>query len=257
MTSPIETRAPLILLLLFLGIAATLVYDFSESIGAGSGNRLEWAVFTVALVLRLFTYIVLFASCRLLAGKLAGSRKRTLQIATAWSLSGCGLAAFVWWQMAFGDALYYTPAIKRFTPDTQAGFAPGWTIAEVALGRARAAYYTWVSAIGGEFAAIALASLVTAFFLAHAGKSPRARRAALAPFVAFLVLLAYALIVGWSFDWDFDIFIGDALIGAMVFNGVFFVGTILYGNFASPSVWVALIAATNVAMLHAWKRADP
>lgn len=244
-------------MLLSLGIPATLLYDHAPTIGATSGSSLEWVLFALALILRLFTYLVLFASCRMLAQAISKPPRRAIVLALSWTALGMALAGLIWVMSATSDSLYYTPAIKRFTPDTIFQADPDFTIAQVALGTELAARYTWVNAISLEMIAILVSSLATAFCLKLVAGSRRGWLAYLAPIVSVMVFLAYAFVAPWSFDWDFDFFIGDALVGVTLFNAISFPITLLYGNFTAPSVWVSLIAITNVALLMKWRPSEP
>lgn len=242
--------------LLAFGIISTLAFDFWATETPNLSDATVLAIYWTALVLRILTYFVLFLSCRVLADKLRIHWTRTLVLGSAWAFVGLLLAAITWWLLAFGDAPYSSPDVKRFTPVTQADFAPGWTLAEVALGKDTAKLYTWYSAIRVEFITIVFVSFWVALSITIKARTKTSFEAYFAPFTAFFTLLFYKLIVPWSFDWDFDIFIGDALIGPMIYNGVFSFITLQYGGFAAPAVWVGLISITNVLLIWIWDKAE-
>lgn len=242
--------------LLILGVFSTIAFDFWATETPNLNDAIVYIVYWTALVLRIFTYFILFLSCRVLADKLATHWTRTVILGSAWTVVGLLLAAITWWLLANGDAPYSSREVKRFTPVTLSDFAPGWTLAEVALGKDVAKLYTWYSAIQVEFIAIAIVSFWIALFLTIKARTQLTFHAYFAPIVAFALLLFYKLIVPWSFDWDFDIFIGDALIGPMIYNGVFSLLTLQYGGFAASAVWVGLIAFTNVLLIRIWSKAE-
>lgn len=246
----------LTIIALVLGLLSAVAYDMSELEASKGGESAGTPIFLVALATRIFTYIMLFYSCRGLVEALGAGLRRTLLLATIWSVLGLSIACFVWWQFGHGSQPFTSPEIKRFAPNTPADFAPGWTLSEVALGKSLAKTYSWVPAIGLEAIAIAVASFAAAFFLAVLAKYRLLGWAYCTPLVSFAVLIAYGLLVPWSFVWDFDIFIGDALVGAMLLNGLLLPMTLLYGGFLAPAVWIGLIAITNLLLMRAWRRAD-
>lgn len=240
-----------------MGVLSTLVYDFGTKLGVGVDSQAEMFTFYIALIFRIFTYIALFYTCRLLVEKLSANQQRTIELAVVWSIVGSVLAALTWWQLASGGEVYNSPSTKRFTPETLAAFAPGWSMAEVALGKDGATYYSWMSAIGLEIVGIFAISFSVAFFLRSRANKEKYRGAYFASFIAYIVMLIYSILVPWSFIWGVDFFIGDALIGPMIFNAQFFFNTIIYGGFAAPAIWVNLIGIANLFLLNAWRIDQP
>jgi len=200
MQSLISNRPSLFLFALVLGVLTTLLYDYSASIG----SRAEWYCFALALPFRLFTYALVLFSLPLLAERIADDPRRKAWLALFWFGGGAALALLIWWLIAQNPDLYISPAISRFSPETLAEFAPGWTIAEVALGRVGAESYTWVMAIFAEILALSVISAGTAFYLAFCAKSGFCWCTYFAPIVSFFMLNIYNLFAPWSFVWDFD-----------------------------------------------------
>ena len=238
------------LLLLCLGILTTLLLDLSPY--GSAGGITEVLIYLSALVFRVFTYTAVFLTCALLAKTLV-SWQRAMFLGAAWSAIALGVAGFVWWYMANGGDVFNTPAIKRFVPGQVASFDPNWTVAEITLGREGAQAYTWSRAIITEFLALVLLSFLVAGFLRRCQKRARLKSAIWAPSVAMAAMTLYAATVApWSIRADFDFFIGDALIGAMLFNGYGSVITLLSGGLTAPAVWVGLIAMVNVICIATW-----
>jgi len=252
---------------LALGILTTLAFDLTVDPYFDGTGTTEWVLyaflFLVASPFRLFTYAALFLSYRLLAEHLAGRPGRVRTIAVVWSLLGVSLATLMWGQLALTDSFHFDPAIKRFKPEIMADAVPGWagtglfsglTLAEVALGKDLAARYTWSVAIAAEFLGIVINGIAVALLLGHAARRGSFRRAWFAPVVSVLTLGVYSLIVPWSVVLDFDIFIGDALLGAALINALEIPGTLIFGGFTLPAVWVSLTAAVNVVLIALWTR---
>lgn len=248
----ILSKPQIAICLIFASIATTLIYDFSGVFGFT--ETVEWIAFTVALPLRLFTYAALFVSCGLVALHLKGNMGRTTALAAVWSFIGLALCFWMWWVLSSDPNIGQGYALKRFTPDTLADFAPGWTMAEVAIGKVAAARYTWFTAMGFEAVAIIAASTITSLYLHLFGTSKRYVLALFAPIVAMFVLVVYGLYFApWSYTYSFDDFFGDALVGTMLFNaGPYLLLTPISGGFTAPAIWVALIALVNVAFLGRW-----
>ena len=144
--------------------------------------------------------------------------------------------------------------MKRMTPDTAGPSVmdPELRMAEVTLPQWRTALSTWPIAIGAEILALMLIPAGVARFMRHVAKWGRLRMAWLGPVVALALLVVYALAVGWSFDADYDVFIGDALLGAALYNAISLPWTLIYGGFTLPAVWVAVVAATNLLLIMRW-----
>jgi len=215
----------------------------------------KWGVFALALPLRIFTYVSLFVSCGLVALHLKGNIARTTVLAAIWSVVGLALSFWMWWVLSNDPGLGQGLSIKRFTPDTLADFAPGRTMAEVAIGKDAAVRYTWFTAVGFEAVAIIATSAITSLYLHLSGTLKGFYLGLLAPIVAMCVLLTYNLYFApWSYTPSFDEFLGDALVGTMLFNaGPYLLLTPITGGFTAPAIWVALIALVNAALLGRWK----
>lgn len=236
------------LIILALGGVATLILDNMDSEPA---TPAFWTMFVIAFALRVPTYVIFFASFPLLASALRENADRWRSIAIAWFLGALTLVLANWIHLATVDAPYYTDTTKRFAPGTEAGFAPGWTMVEVALGRDRAKLYGWVTAISAEVIAILIISLCMALYLRRVS-ALKARYAYLTPVVGVALLLTYWLLVPWSYVFDFDIFIGDGLLGTAIDNVIMLPFTILAGGFTSPALWIGVIAATNILLARKW-----
>ena len=237
----------LVFILLIFGVISTLVLDFWATEGTRKETWVEELALWIALFFRIITYAAVFVSCRLIAEELTDSKKRTILVGSIWSLIGLFLAAFIWWHLAFVEEIHRAAAI-RFTPDRPE--IPDWLNEAVVSGRG----YTWRSAITREAVGIVTVSFFVAYFLSFAANSGRLDAAYYAPFVSFLFLFFFYF-APWSFTWGPDVWIGDALLGAMIYNGLFFFwDTLWYGGLTGPAVWVGLIAISNLALLIMWKR---
>lgn len=257
------SKPNLTLVALVSGIVSTLAYDYVASQNVESGVAgwietvwIEWVLFSAALPFRLFSYAALFFSFPLLAEQLRGQRQRLFCVTSAWFVSGLVLMLIVWSWMALSDNLGLGYAIKRMSPNTMAHFAPELTLAEIALGSDLAKKYTWSTAISLEILALLLISISVAAFLWRVAHSKMLKVAFLAPAIPVLVLIAYNVLAPWSLDIDFDVFIGDALLGATLFNGLFLPLTLIFGGATAPSIWVGLIAVTNLFFVRAWSRKE-
>lgn len=250
----ILTNPKTTLCLVFWGIVTTFIYDFSIELQYSRIS--EWIAFSFALPLRIFTYVALFASCGLVADHLRGEVSRMIKLAAWWSVIGILLVTCMWIILSFESNLGNDPVIKRFTPDTMASFAPGWTMAEVAIGRDAAMRYTWQTAIGFEVVAVVATSIFTALFVYIIGTTKRKDLACLAPIISILLLMFYGrLVAPWSYTSSFDEFFGDAIVGTMLSNaGPFFFFTLIFGGFTAPAIWVSLIAFVNVTLIIQWGR---
>ena len=253
MLKHIPRHVGLCLAVVAIGALATLVYDFSDNFGAGSGTRTEWIFFSMAQQCRLLTYALLFASFPVLSHMIANRPSRAASLAVLWAAPTIVMALGIWWHIGTGGELYWSPEIKRMTPDMPFPMDPDWRTAEVALGRERATAYSWTRAILTELAAIAAICAAVAAYLLLAARRGWRVGAALAPLVSIPLLVIYLLPAPWALVWDYDIFIGDALLGATLFNAIYSVDTLLFGGFAAPSIWVSVIVATNLLSIALWR----
>lgn len=243
-----QNHATLLFTLLLFGVLSTLVLDFWATDEVRLGTWVEELFLWIACFFRIVTFATLFIGCRLIAEELSGSANRTILLASIWSLIGLSLAAMIWCHLAFAEEIHSGGAI-RFTPDR-----PNETLDEVILSARASGAYTWKSAITREAIGIVTISIIIAYFLAFMGKSGRFGAAYFAPFVFVIGSQIYAIIAPWSFAWRGYSRIGDALIGAMDYNSLFIVDTLVYGGLTGPAVWVSLIAISNLVLLNLWKR---
>ena len=247
-----------VLIALALGVLSTLAYDIVPRGEAETAiehffgvSWLERVLFAITLPLRIFTYAVLVFSFPLLAAHLNGQRKRLGQISSTWFVTALLLMSIVWCWMIFGDSLGQNPAVKRMSPNTM--WDADWTMAQVALGKEGAKSYTWSVAIITEILALGIITTAVAAFTWWVGQSQSPNRALLTPAIPVLLLVAYVFLAPWTLVFDFDIFIGDALLGATLFNALLLPATLVFGGLSAPASWVGMIAATNVTFLRVWK----
>lgn len=267
MRAVFRNHSTLLLVTLIFGVLSTLVLDFWAVDEVRRGTWVYELCSWVAFFFRLGTYSILFISCRLIAEELSGSVSRTVLLGVVWSLIGLFLAAIIWCHLAFSEEIYGSFHVVRFTPDRPTGYAiyangqkihDYRTLAEMIL-RDEVGAYTWLSAIKREAVGIVALSFFVALFLAAMAFRGRLKAAYYAPFVSYLFLTIYRVIFApWSFTWGSDPWVGDALLGAMAYNALFFFwSTIWFGGLAGPAVWVNLIAMTNLVLLTFWTREEP
>lgn len=242
MSAILRNHPIIVLCILMFGLLSTLVLD----LWATEGTWVEEVFLWIAFFPRIFTFLVLFVSCRLIAEELPGRAERTILLGSVWSLIGLGLAAVIWWHLAYAEGIHRGGAI-RFTPDRPS--LPDWLEGAVVTGR----NYTWRVAITREAVGIAAVSFVTAYFLSFMAQTGRLDATYYSPVVSFLFLIFFYN-APWAFIWGPDVWIGDALLGAMIYNAIFFWPTICFGGLTGPAVWVALIAISNLVLLTLWTR---
>ena len=175
---------------LLYALLATLAYDAavnSEILGA----VVEWGLFFLAIPARVFLYTCLFLSLPPLVSRLSGRNDRLFRLTALWLAASLALLATMWGVLALGG-IAQDVAVKRFTPDTLADFAPGWTMAEVALGKKTAEAYTWVTAITAEALAILGMTLLVAGYLKLLSAFRLAKSAGFAPLLAAFSMGLYA-----------------------------------------------------------------
>ena len=195
------TQHPILCLLaLAIGILSTLAYDLPLHLKfvprESATADVLWAV---ALPPRLVTYAVFFVTFPMLAEQLEGHPRREVTLFWAWSLPAVFLALLIWALLASGAPIYYTVTFKRFIPGMMAGFAPGYSLAEVALWSWRAALYSWPTAIGGELLALILIPAALVRYTRRVAEDGRLWRALFTPVRGVGLVIVYALVVGWSY----------------------------------------------------------
>ncbi|MDA8747677.1 hypothetical protein N9M66_05655, partial [Litoreibacter sp.] len=249
-----------VLILLAFGILSTIVYDFVASngvevrIGGWIENVwMEWTLFAIALPFRLFTYVALFLSFPILASQLKYRKQRIVQLWMVWFGASLVLLAGLWCWVATSDTIGLGVSVKRMSPHTIAHFAPDQTLATIALGSELAKNDTWMTAIGLEVLALLIATTVVAALTLLAANLRSSLWAILAPVSSVLVLVFYNQIAPWSLDIDFDIFIGDALLGTALLSAMFFPMTLLFGGATGFAIWISLIAASNLLFVWSWR----
>ena len=253
------SRPKVVVVLLALGVLSSFAYDIvaSNGVEARIGGIIEkiwmeWFLFAVALPFRLFTYAALFFSFLILVGLLKNRRKRLLHLWMAWLGNGFIVLVALWGWLATSETIGLGVSVKRMSPETMAHFAPDNTLAAIALGPELAKSYTWFSAISLELLAFIVATTVVATVLWWASNLRASAWAVLAPVSSVPVLILYMQFAPWSLNIDFDIFIGDALLGTTLLSVMFFPMTLLFGGATGYSVWISLIAAINLFFIWSW-----
>ena len=249
----------LTLVALACGIISTLAYDFvaeyhiSNRVGGWIETFwMEWVLFAVALPFRLFTYCALFFSFPMLAELLRGQRQRLFHLTLAWFVTGLTLMLAIWCWMALTDSLGLGYSVKRMSPDTMAHFWPEQKLSVIALGNELAKTYTWTKAISLEVFALFTITIVVAIFMWLVAQFKVPKAAFLAPAMPVPILVLYNVYAPWSLDYDFDIFIGDALLGATLLYVETLPLSVIFGGATSSAVWIGLIAAINLLFVWTW-----
>ncbi len=235
------------LAIVVFGIPATLMFDLLSRDGATANT----AVYTMAFVPRVLTYVILFASFVPMAQKIAAAPYRAREAAVLWFLASVLVAVFAWaWMGRIGQIS--TDALKIYAPGAMAQSAQATALAEVAIGPEAARLYRWDIAILAQIFALSAAANLAALFVHACAVRDRHTLAMLTPVVATMALVLYAGLVPWVFTLDASLFIGDVLVGGLLLNILSGTHTLVWGGVTAPAVWINVLALANLLLLRHW-----
>lgn len=113
--------------------------------------------------------------------------------------------------------------------------------------------YTATTVIGLEAAAVVAVALVAAITASLMGRKPIFFTGVATGFSTLVPLLAYSSIAPWSFALDYDTFVGDALLGMMQLELLFFVFP--FGLWDGTSaVAFAVAAIVTAGLISRWEQ---
>lgn len=252
------TRPILVLPVLAISAASTIAFEIwgrhvSSAAADESMRALLLSVVVLFAPIRLFGYAALVVSFALLTDRLKPRPGRIVPLWSAWLAVSFALMIACWGLLATGDLTDPGASSNhRMTPESISYFAPDLTMAEIALGREQAKSYTWTKAILFEAAAVFLALTLGAAITALAARARVAPVWSLAVAGYAALIAAYLTAAPWSFVFDFDIFLGDALLGPTFMSLLLSPITAMVGGAVEFEIWVAALAATNLAFVCAW-----
>ncbi len=189
------------------------LYDLSFRTDANPLNGPDGFMTLALVALKLLTIAALVTGVHQIGTRITARPSLAWTAATIWAFVGVALAASIASAKNRGtalgtDQLWPGQSNGELLSQLDPGPGPGWNTTSI---------------LTAEIIAVLVLSLGVAMLLRLAGRRLRQRRVTVLALVGILGgLLIYDQIVGWPVMFDFDPFVGDAILGALTYELMLF-----------------------------------